>query len=69
MSDTRYTLEELYRKGFINASVINYKNIINKVDQMKATGMNKSSAVKYVADMQKITIQTVYKALKLRTSF
>jgi len=68
MSD-KYTLEELYKKGLINASVLNYKNIIHKVNELRATGMHNGAAVKHIAKLEGVTIQTVYNALKLKGSF
>lgn len=62
----KYTLQELYEKGLISGKVINYKEMQNKVAQYVSTGMKKSDAVKQTAEVARVSVQTIYNALKVK---
>ena len=66
MEEKKYTLEELYRKGLISPCIINYREINDKIRQLKATGMKNGKAVRKVAKELGITTRTIYNSLKVK---
>jgi len=65
MEEKKYGLIELYRKGLISESVINYREINDKIRQLKASRVKPGDAVRIVAKELGITTRTVYNALRV----
>ena len=58
-------LRKLHAKGLISAKVINYIEMANKVKQLIRSGMNKTQAVKKVAEQARTSTRTVFTACSL----
>ena len=58
-------LKKLYRAGLISYKPIYYIEISGKVKELKASGMNHTPAINKVAEDSGVSIQTVYRAVKL----
>ena len=58
----KYTLEELYRKGQLSSSVIKYRDINDKVAQLRKSGMTRGNAIKLVAKELGCSLKTIYNA-------
>lgn len=65
MIDKKYTLTELFNMGLISYKPIFYIEMFNKYEQLVASGVKKSEAVKEVANLSRVTTRTVYKAIRL----
>lgn len=65
MIDKKYTLTELFNMGLISYKPIFYIEMFNKYEQLVASGVKKSEAVKDVANLSRVTTRTVYKAIRL----
>ncbi len=56
----KYTIEELYRLGQLSPSVIKYRDINDKVAQLRKSGMSRGAAIKQVARDLGVCFKTVY---------
>ena len=57
-------LSNLYRRGFINSSVIRSIDIASQVEMYQQTGMKKTKAALKVANDLKVSRATIFNALK-----
>jgi hypothetical protein len=62
--DQEYGLVNLYKNGIVGASTIHHKDVYEKYDAYKRTGMNVTKAVKKAADYFDIETQSVFRIIK-----
>ena len=60
----RGSIDILYRKGFISHIPKQYLDISRKVDELKASGLRQSQAVRMVAKNMRISARTVQRAVQ-----